>query len=443
VTVRAARISVDSPGTAARPKRKFNLMLALFVLSILPPSYFFLGELRLSFTRIYLLITFVPLGIGLLTGRAGRLRGIDYLMMAFMAWVGVTLFYHHGVERLPYTMITIVELFGGYLVGRMCVRGIDDVLALLRYGLYAMIFLFPFTLIELYTDRNYLQELSRKVMPTLFKGDSSRGRMGLFRVMSGFEHPILYGLFCSIFLAPLAFLYRQTHLLLGVIMAGFVAFMTFASLSSAPLIAVVVQTFLMVWGYMTKGSWWLLLILSVIAYVVVDSLSNRTPLTILINYITFNPGTAWGRIAIWDAGSAAMWGSPIMGIGLNDWPKPAWISNSVDNFWLLNGMRHGVLGVGLLIAALLVGLRLILRQTLHSTQVRVFRESYAISLVALCFTLSTVHVWGDTSSFVMMMFGSAVWIADVQPEEEKTLVPAQPQRRSAYSRFDWQPGRRA
>jgi hypothetical protein len=417
-------------------------VLVLFVLSVLPPSYFFLGDQRLSLTRLLLIALFVPLLVRLLVGQAGRLRPIDILMMLFMAWIALTLLFHHGLERLPLAAITIVETFGAYLIGRTLVRNAEDFRLLFRVVFWAMVFLAPFVFVELLTDRNLLQEISRKFVPTLTKGISSYGRLGLNRVMAGFEHPILYGLFCAIAFTPILALHRGSDLS-RLALAVFVGFMTFASLSSAPLLAVAIQIGLLAWAWVTGGRWWLLTGIIVAMYVTVDMLSNRTPITILINYISFDPATAWARVLIWRFGSAEMWSHPVFGIGLGDWARPSWLTASVDNFWLLNGMRHGVVGVALLIAAVGSGLWAVMQAPGLAGDLARLRRAYVFSLVALYFTLCTVHVWGGTGSFVMLLIGAGVWFCDSHCKaggaddsaQGPTPEPEVPKDRGAYSRF--------
>ena len=402
-----------------------SVIPGLFMLALIPPSYFFLGDLRLSPMRVLLLVTFLPLLFRLLSGAAGRLRAMDVLMMLFMAWIVVTLVYNHGLARFPYAMITMVELFGGYLIGRVLIRSEADFLRLFRYAFWVMVFLFPFVVVELVGMRNLLQELSQRVLPTLQQDGGKYIRLGLLRVTAGFEHPILYGLFCSTTLATL-FIMNRDHPFGRLFILGFVGFMTFAALSSAPLLALAIQLGLLAWGHITANRWKLLLGLVVTAYVTVDLLSNRTPITILINYITFESQTAWIRIIIWEFGSAEMWRHPFFGIGLNDWLRPVWLPPSVDNFWLVIGMRHGALGLAFLILAIVAGLWSVLNAKSLSDDARQLRKGYVITLVALFFTLTTVHVWGGTSSLVMLLLGAGHWFRDAVAEagQPENLPPA-------------------
>ena len=139
-----------------------------------------------------------------------------------------------------------------------------------------------------------------------------------------------------------------------------------------------------------------------------------------------------------------MWKNPIFGIGLNDWERPYWLTGSVDNFWLLTGMRYGVLGVGLLIAGLISGSIAILRSQTLSEQARGYRVVYLVMLVSLYFTLTTVHVWAGMSSFVMLVIGAGMWLADPQaqrpsPDEDVRQPPSPGSdaqiKASRYSRF--------
>ncbi len=414
------------------------MVLVLFVLCLMLPGFFFIGDLRLSPARLLLLIVFVPLLIRLVSGGVGRLRAPDVLLMLFMLWMLVTLIFHHGLERLPYAMISVVELLGGYLIGRTLIRSEADFVLFFRTVFWALLALTPFVVLEFLTDRNLLQEVSRQVMPTFFKGESSSGRLGLNRVMAGFEHPIHYGLFCAAVFGPLVAIFgrkgfRQIALVL------FLGFMTFASLSSAPLLALAIQIALMAWAWMTGGRWRFLAVSAATLYVLVDVLSNRSPVTILINHITFDPNTAWTRINTWEFGSAEMWRHPIFGIGLNEWVRPRWLTPSVDNFWLLNGMRHGVVGAVLMIAALAASFWSVMAAPGLAKDTANWRRGYLFSVFAVYMTLGTVHIWGGLSSFVLLLVGAGMWFCDAGNRAHLEPSAPDPKTRKvasgAYSRF--------
>ena len=143
-------------------------------------------------------------------------------------------------------------------------------------------------------------------------------------------------------------------------LAAFGTAMTFTSLSSGPLLSAVLQFGMISWGWITRNAWWVLVGLVVLGYVAIDLVSNRSPVQVLISYLTFNPANAYWRLHIWNFGSAEVLRHPLFGIGLSDWTRPGWMSTaSVDNFWLNTAMRYGFPAFLLLaagIAANLVGI---------------------------------------------------------------------------------------
>jgi hypothetical protein len=92
-------------------------VIALFLVAVILPIRIRLGDLMLSADRIFLLVAFIPLLIGLLSHKAGPIRTIDVCMVLYSLWIGLAIFMVHGAARIPFIGITIIEMFGGYLVG--------------------------------------------------------------------------------------------------------------------------------------------------------------------------------------------------------------------------------------------------------------------------------------------------------------------------------------
>lgn len=416
--------STLSPGLTA-PQATSVGIVVLFIAALLPPIQFDIGSTSLSLSRVFLLFAIGPLLIRLLSGQAGRLIATDYLMMAYCAWIAITYTYHYGATRIALSGITIIEQLGAYLVGRVLIRNVTDYQLFIRALLTALLVLFPFALFELFTGRNLWAALFDPIFSVHRKPSSAYGRMGMERVMSGFEHPILFGMFCSLGVANFFYVY-QPKLLRALAMMLFAAGMTFMSLSAGPLMAVASQAMMITWDKVTRGRWVLLVVLMTLAYITVDALSNRTPVTILISTLTFNPLSAWVRVSIWDYGLAAVLASPVMGIGLEDWSRPPWLTNSVDNFWLLTTMRHGIPVIVLLFAALACHLTAILRAKPLSPELVRVRTGYVLALLCLYFTLCTVHIWGTVNSFVFFYIGAGLWLAGAAGSPAATEPVAAP-----------------
>jgi hypothetical protein len=431
-----ARARFDRDGAIAQVGAKAaettpKALLIVFLTTLLLPIFFHVGDLRLSPYRVFLLVAFIPLLLRLLIGGAGRIAFGDVFMGLHCLWIGVALFANHGAERLPFIGITVVELFGGYLAGRVLIRSAADYRAFFRYFAVALLVLLPFAVFEMLTGRMLISEILRPFVSTFPKVLMGDMRMGFHRAQGVFEHSILWGVFCSIGIANLFYIYRES-LAKRLFLSGLATGLTFSSLSAAPLQSVTLQFAMIGWGWVTRNAWWTLVILTAIGYVVVDALSNRTPVMIMIDYLTFSAHNAWIRIHIWNFGTAEVWRNPIFGIGLGDWQRPSWLPSSVDNFWLVVAMRYGLPGFLLLALAIATNLFSIIRRSLPD-ELAHYRVAYVIAAIGLFMTLVTVHVWGATSVFVMFYIGAGSWLFSA-PEGTAPHAEEARETRRAYVR---------
>ncbi len=413
-------------------------LLAVFLITVLLPISMEVIGLRLSPNRLYLLIFLVPFALRVLRGEAGWFTPVDLMFILSGLWIMVALGVTHGTDRVLFAGITVVELVGGYFAGRVLVRNVQDYNAVIRIILIAMICLLPFALVESMSGRMILPDLFRIAFDAPTRAASAYGRLGLERVYSVFGHPILFGLFCSMALANVFYLFagRPTLALLAAVLT---LGMSFLALSSAPLLACAMQVGLLVWNRVMGGRWLLLLVSAAITYVAVDVASNRTPITIIIETLTFNSGTGWIRIATNKFGWATVQANPIFGIGFNPWPRPNWLTASVDNFWLVMAMRYGYVGLGLVVTSFLVHIILLSRASISKQNLKRCRTAYGIVLVGICFTLVTVHIWDTMAAFVMFFVGAGAWMYTSDCSEETEVPSKKPQNpyvKNRYTRFD-------
>lgn len=410
---RAEPAKTTVAGRMASPEVKAavgSTVMILFIIALISPIYFNIGTLRLNLHRVILLIAFVPLFFQLVSGKAGGVRAADVFFFLYSAWIGVALFVVHGTIQIPFIGITIVEILGGYMLGRVYIRSPADYRLFFKYFAWALLFLLPFVLFEQMTRRPLLNEILGSAFEVIRYTDRPQ-RNGMNRVQGSFEHPILFGLFCALAVTNFWYLFRD-NLAKRLSLTGLAIFMTLMSMSSAPLLSVITQLGMIVWEKISKANWKLLGVLSVIGYVVIDLLSNRTPVQVLISYATLNPATAANRLHIWTWGTQNVAANPIFGIGLNDWFRAPWmVSGSVDNFWLLTAMRYGLPAVIFLIIAVLANLSGIMRRKGLSEDERTCRTAYFVASIGLFLTLGTVHVWGSTAVLVSFFIGAGAWMA--------------------------------
>ena len=357
--------------------------------------------------RIYLLITFVPFAISMVSGRAGHVTWTDGLMFAFVLWMIVTLVFHHGAEKFPYSVVLAVEAFGGYMAGRLLVRSTADYRRFIRYYLITLLIASPLAVYELLYSRMLLSDWLGGMFSVTHK--IAEERYGLSRVQVAFPHSILFGLFCSLAVASVYYLYRDS--LFRLLPRLFLVMsMTLMSLSSAPMISMIIQLGIVFWGKLTGERWKLLATLIAIIYLVLELFSNRGAVVIFIETFTIRPMSGWWRVYIWRYGSASVMNHPFLGIGLNDWERPEWLASTVDNFWLLIAMRHGLPAFGFL--ALATGLHIfaIVRRHNLNPDAQLVRKGYMITLAGLIFTLSTVFIWEAMNVMVMFFIGAGAFL---------------------------------
>ena len=121
-----------------------------------------------------------------------------------------------------------------------------------------------------------------------------------------------------------------------------VACSAFLSLSAGPFVGLACQAVIIGWDRITKGinlRWTAIAAIFSLMWFAVSLASNRSPVKVFISYLTFSPQSAYNRILIWDYGTAEVGRHPLFGIGFGDWIRPVWMSDSMDNFWLVTAVR--------------------------------------------------------------------------------------------------------
>src|SRR6056297_1316282 len=116
----AQRTTATTPHVAT--SHGASVLLALFVITLLIPSSWEIAGLRLSTARIYALCMVIPLALRWLAQDAGRVLPVDILILLHGLWIIVSLVVNHGPEQIANSGMTFVEMFSGFLVGRILIR---------------------------------------------------------------------------------------------------------------------------------------------------------------------------------------------------------------------------------------------------------------------------------------------------------------------------------
>ena len=416
----------------------------LFLGALVMSAPFALGPLSMTALRLLCLLVSLPLLAQVLAGRHGRVLASDWLAVAVLGWMTATLVRTEGAGAVQLVGSMGVEMLGGYLIARVHVRDHHAFLALARVLVGATALLLPFVAFEAVRGAAPIAvALSKLPLLEAIPRGNAEVRMGLHRAQASFLHPIHFGLYASVVFAlawtALAGQVSETRRVLGAAAVGLAGFL---SLSSGGILAIAIQVALIGWTWVVPARlprWWLLVGVAGLAYVAVDLLSNRAPLQVLMSYATFSPHNAWWRLAIFEAGMANVAANPLMGLGMGDWARPDWMhSASVDNYWLLLAMRHGVPGV-VLTAAMWAALALpaALRPLDPEGAAGRARRAWTFSICGLSFTLATVHVWGDAHALVYFVLGAGAWVLRGEAPEAAPAAPAPvPRAGTRHTRFD-------
>lgn len=433
-------------------------IVALYLFTVVVPIGFSLGPIVMTSLRLMLLVLTVPLMIRIWSGHYGRVLLADILFPLHLLWAAVALAANNPDRVVEQVGSLGIEFLGGYAVGRAFVTTPGAFLALARALVLIVCLFLPFVIFELLTARPLVPELIGR-LPGIssVRVGGLDPRLGLDRVQAVFDHPIHWGLFCSIAFSLCFVALRETMpLVRRWVLSGLIGLSCFTALSSGALLAMVLQVGLIAWySVLARQEWrWRAFVaLGVLGYVVVDLLSNRTPIQVFMSYATFDPHTAYWRSIIFEWGFANVTGSaekgidgsPWLGLGLNDWVRPIWMHTpSVDNFWLLTAMRYGLPGFLLVAAGYLSILVQVMRKDFQADPVlTAIRRAWVFTMIGLAFTLATVHVWSNIYSFVFFFVGAGAWLISASPEatrEPSEAGPA-PRRPMPFTRFADEPPR--
>jgi hypothetical protein len=409
------------PAIAPKQGRGTRWPIYLFFLGLIIPIQIFAGPLRLTPYGIVLLCLIVPCTIMWISGRAGRVRAVDILMLLHALCVALAMLVVHRTAEIPFAGRYIIETFGAYLVARCFIRSADDFAAVVRFYFILIMLLLPLAFFESVTGYNIVHALLGNSPPP-----GIGERWGMTRAYGPFDHPILYGVFCASSLALVFYvLGRGRFTLKTARRVGIVFAATFFSLSAGPFTTLFVQCALTAWDFVTRRipyRWWILFGLFVAAYVAVDILSTRSPVRVFATYFTFSGHTAYDRIGDWTWGMVNIRQNPMFGIGLNDWAREPWMSASLDSFWVVQAMRYGVPAFLLQAAALLLLCFSVGRRRFRDRRLKAYRNGWLIAIVALIIAGSSVHFWNALYCLVMFLQGSGVWLLTVK--ERRPVKPA-------------------
>jgi len=399
-----------------------RLLAILFIISIFIPVEFYTmaGSLRIETYRVVLAGAFI---YTLLNFRVALERAdiVDVLLACLVALAFASFWYNHDLAKaMQSTGIYALETLGAFYLARMFITTPERFYMVNLAFVVALGALTLLTVYEAFSHQRILHEIAKQITGhdsldyRLYTNDYMRA--GIMRATSIFEHPILYGTLLATFF-PFALLHvmrtRRTGYAINLL--GLVASMIL-TFSSAPLLSFIFQaiTAVLVKFWNTAKRLWVAVLFSGLAgALIINAASDRGFFGILISYLTFNPNTGYFRMLQWQYTADDIMNSPILGIAHNDWTRPywmAWMGNSIDSFWLLLALQHGLFAaLLLLIASFYAAFNILNLIHKHHDRTRWMVVSWLLSFMSLILIGFTVDYFGKLQPMFFFMLGAISW----------------------------------
>jgi hypothetical protein len=184
-----------------------------------------------------------------------------------------------------------------------------------------------------------------------------------------------------------------------------------ATISSAPFLALLLGLGLLIYDRLFgRLEWqWSVLWIAGITLVTVFACVADNPLAFLIANFTLDPVTGYFRLLIWEWAAENIAGSPVIGVGMDDWIRPPGMPPSIDSLWLVQAVRHGLPGSVLLGCALVtpwvtLSPRRLVAADDDAAAARV-RCGVTVAIALAVFLGFTVHFWGLMWGFLGLLVG--------------------------------------
>jgi hypothetical protein len=328
-----------------------TVYIAIFLLPI--EFSFSIGPVFITPTRLFFIVTIIPLLICMLKNE--KLILADYIILTYVAWTSISFFAKRGAGGLEPAGQHFLEVTVPYLIARLFIKSPNQLQKILVVLGVIVLVLGLLAIPEAVLKERFLHDIPRMLTGVRYDIQSDE-RFGLLRAASTFENPILFGVFASTFMSLIWYsgvsIRLRAALVIGIVIS------TIFSLSSVAYLLLVLQICIIVTETATRSVSFrapAILMLISACVITVEAISDRGVAGLVAAYLTFNPHTAYARIQQWDYSIDDIRANPLFGINFEDWTRPFWLNDSIDNHWLFLAMTSGlpaVVFVGLLLSVL-------------------------------------------------------------------------------------------
>lgn len=314
-----------------------------------------------------------------------------------------------------------------YAVGRSAVRSRQDIIIWFGAMIPGLLTLGLVLAAESLSGRLFFRQLIGDLVGRPALGLYNKPRFGMVRAIGPFAHPIMAGVVAASLL-PIAW-YMPRNLkarYIGIFVAGCSVFTLSSTTVLAGAIGILFIVLFAVRRHLHLPTITLFLIYLGLFSAIITIVSENGILSWAIRNLTLDAGSGYYRILIWNYAGAEALNSPMFGIGLRDWDRPAWMFHStVDSYWLVTTMRYGFplsLAIMLMmLGAIFEAVRGTARMSWEEADIA---HGLAISIGIFAFCGISVHIWEGAASWMFLLPGFATSLGTQRTNSEAAEPPA-------------------
>jgi hypothetical protein len=385
--------------TASTGRRTDQIVAWLILIGLLIPAsdaYFYLANAKLTVGRIGIIILLIPALVKLLQ-KGRRIVFCDLIVCALAGWMVLAALHTSGLAALGSAGAESLEFAGGYLVARAFVFGpvaLNTFIRTLKLLTFIAVIL---GVPEFIWGQLFVHEFFRSIFhfPT-FVAPQVRIVMGatFVRVMSSFDHSILFGAFCA--LVATITLYSEPKVIKRLFLFGVFCLGILVSLSSSALMAIQIAIAIYIYdNLLGRYHWrWSLLWTTTTIFLLMIILLTNHPLGWLISHFTLNPESGYFRYLIWMEAIPNIKASPLTGHAFQS--LGGILDTTVDSVWLVFALRYGIPTVVLLFLANLAAFAPRMRspgEGARGSEIKRMSTAFSLVLILFMFMGLTVHYW--------------------------------------------------
>jgi succinate dehydrogenase hydrophobic anchor subunit len=320
--------------------RAFPIWLLLTAILLIPASLnIHLSGDGVKFTpgRAAIALLLLP-GLLTLSRAPRRVVASDVFVFLTALWMIASRIPEDGLN--PSAVASVIELFGGYMLGRIYFYGPHVLKRFLRIFKIIAFLVISIAVLDPIFGINVVQATANLIMTNPFY--FPQYRLGIVRAVSTLEMYEQYGTFCVaaasifLFMENKATRYRW---------AGFCFFGCVLALSSGPLLAFTLMISFFVYDRLLCRYAWRWKLVTAIFMLFLFTVFNvvAKPLSWIVSHLTLDPETGYFRIYVFDYVSQQIWLRPLTGFGFGPIGDDEFLSvTTVDNVWLVCAARYGI-----------------------------------------------------------------------------------------------------